>query len=142
MVHSVWIESREKTCLQNLDGQKYCSLKQDVPNGDQIRQGALILVWGRQHLRALRTFFSLLAQALLNQRASHTSAVQLLSCVQLFATRWIAYARSPCPSPSLCHECPSLMSIESVMPSNHLILCHPLLLLLSILPSIRVFSNE
>ena len=37
---------------------------------------------------------------------------------------------------------PKLMSIESVMPSNHLILCHPLLLLLSILPSIRVFSNE
>ena len=37
---------------------------------------------------------------------------------------------------------PKLMSIESVMPSNHLILCHPLLLLLSIFPSIRVFSNE
>ena len=44
----------------------------------------------------------------------------------------------PSPSPSVC---PSL-SIESVMPSNHLILCHPLLLLPSIFPSIRVFSNE
>ena len=39
-------------------------------------------------------------------------------------------------------ELPKLMSIESMMPSNHLILCHPLLLLLSIFPSIRVFSNE
>ena len=50
------------------------------------------------------------------------------------------HARPPCPSPT-----PSLlkpMSIESVMPSNHLILCHPLLLLPSICPSIRVFSSE
>ena len=50
------------------------------------------------------------------------------------------HTRLPCPSlsPSLL----KLMSIESVMPSNHLILCHPLLLLLSVFPSIRVFSNE
>ena len=50
------------------------------------------------------------------------------------------HARLPCPSPTpgAC----SLTSIESVMPSNHLILCHPLLLPPSILPSIRVFSNE
>ena len=47
------------------------------------------------------------------------------------------HARLPCPSPST-----GLMSIESVMPSNHLILCHPLLLLPSIFPSIRIFSNE
>ena len=47
------------------------------------------------------------------------------------------HARLPCPSPSA-----GLMSIESVMPSNHLILCHPLLLLPSIFPSIRIFSNE
>ena len=52
----------------------------------------------------------------------------------------LQHARLPCPSlsPWLC----SLMSIELTMPSNHLILCHPLLLLPSIFPSIRVFSNE
>ena len=48
------------------------------------------------------------------------------------------HARPLCPSPTP----PKLMSIESVMPSNHLILCHPLLLLPSIFPSIRAFSNE
>ena len=52
----------------------------------------------------------------------------------------LQHVRPPCssPTPSL----PKLMSIESVMPSNHLILCRPLLLLPSIFPSIRVFSNE
>ena len=74
-MHSIWVESREETCLQNLDGQKYCFSKQNVPDGDQIKQGALSLVWGRQGLKALRTFFSLLAQALLDQRTSHTFAV-------------------------------------------------------------------
>ena len=63
------------------------------------------------------------------------------SCLTLFATTWIA----------VCHASLSItnsqsllkhMSIESVMPSNHLILCHPLLLLPSIFPSISVFSNE
>ena len=50
------------------------------------------------------------------------------------------HTRPPCPSPTPGVH--SLMSIESVMPSNHLILCHPLLLLPSIFPNIRVFSNE
>ena len=49
--------------------------------------------------------------------------------------------RPPCPSPNYWTLL-KLMSIESMMPSNHLILCHPLLLLPSIFPSIRVFSNE
>ena len=52
----------------------------------------------------------------------------------------LQHARPPCPSPP-CRIC-SFMSIESVMPSNHLILCHPFLLLSSVFPSIRVFSNE
>ena len=69
------------------------------------------------------------------------SSVQSLSCVQLFAIPWttehqaslsITNSRSP----------PKPMSIESVIPSSHLILCRPLLLLPSIFPSIRVFSNE
>ena len=51
------------------------------------------------------------------------------------------HTRHPCPSPN-SQSSPKPMSIESVMPSNHLILCHPLLLLPSIFPSIRVFSNE
>ena len=52
----------------------------------------------------------------------------------------LQHARLPCPS--LSPSLPKLMSIESMMPSNHLTLCYPLLLLPSIFPSIRVFSNE
>ena len=69
------------------------------------------------------------------------SSVQSLSRVQLFVTLWTA----PCQaSLSITNSLslPKLMSVESVMPSNHLILCRPLLLLPSIFPSIRVFSNE
>ena len=69
------------------------------------------------------------------------SSVQLLIFVQLFVTPWTAphqASLSITNSQSLL----KLMSIESVMPSKHLILCCPLLLLPSILPSIRVFSNE
>ena len=69
------------------------------------------------------------------------SSVQSLSCVQLFVTPWTA-ARQASLSIANYHSLLKLMSIELVMPSNHLILCHPLLLLPSIFPSIRVFSNE
>ena len=68
------------------------------------------------------------------------SSVQLLSRVQLFVTPWIA-AHQASLSITNSQSLLKLMSIESVMPSNHLILCHPLLLP-SILPSIRVFSSE
>ena len=68
-------------------------------------------------------------------------SVQLLSRVQLFATPWTA-ARQASLSITNSWSPPKSMSIESVMPSNHLIFCHPLLLLPSIFPSIRVFSNE
>ena len=68
-------------------------------------------------------------------------SVQLLSCVQLFATPWSA-VRQASLSSSNSWSLPKLMSMESVKPSNHLILCHPLLLPPSIFPSIRVFSNE
>ena len=67
--------------------------------------------------------------------------VQLLSRVRLSATPWTA-ARQASLSITNSWSPPKPMSIESVMPSNHLILCCPLLLLLSIFPSIRVFSNE
>ena len=68
-------------------------------------------------------------------------SVQLLSHVWLFETPWTT-VRQASPSITNSWSLPKLMSIESVMPSNHLILCHPLFLLLSIFPSIRVFSNE
>ena len=68
-------------------------------------------------------------------------SVQSLSHVQLFATPWIA-ARQASLSITNSQSSPKLMSIESVRPSSHLILCHPLLLLPLIPPSIRVFSNE
>ena len=68
-------------------------------------------------------------------------SVQSLSRVQLFATPWTAVCQASL-SITNSQSLPKLMSIESVMPSNHLILCHPLLLLPSVFPSIRVFSNE
>ena len=69
------------------------------------------------------------------------SSVQSLSRVWLFATPWTAACQAS-PSITNSQSPPKPMSIESMMPSNHLILCHPLLLLPSNLPSIRVFSNE
>ena len=69
------------------------------------------------------------------------SSVQLLSCVWLFATPWTA-ARQASLSITNSRSLPKLMSIELMMPSNHFILCRPLLLLPSIFPNIKVFSNE
>ena len=69
------------------------------------------------------------------------SSVQSLSCVQLFVTPWTTASQASL-SITNCQSLPKLMSIESVMPSNHLILCRLLFLLPSIFPSIRVFSNE
>ena len=68
-------------------------------------------------------------------------SAQLLSCVWLFAIPWTA-AHQASLSITNSWKLPKLMSIKSVMPSIHLILCHPLLLLPSIFPNIRVFSNE
>ena len=69
------------------------------------------------------------------------SSVQSLSHVRLFVTPWIA-AYQPSLSITNSQSSPKPMSIESVMPSNRLILCPPLYLLPSVFPSIRVFSNE
>ena len=92
--------------------------------------------------KVISLLFSMLSRLLiLSFQGIQFSSVQSLSCVQLFATPWtpacqaslsITNSRSP----------PKPMSIKSMMPSNHLILCHPLLLLPSIFPIIRVFSNE
>ena len=69
------------------------------------------------------------------------SSVQLLSRVRLFATPWIAVHQASLFITNF-QSLPKLMSIESMIPSSHLILCRPLLLLPPIPPSIRVFSNE
>ena len=76
-----------------------------------------------------------------NLQSFQFSSVQSLSCVRLFATPWIA-ARQASLSITNSRSSLKLTSIKSVMPSSHLILCRPLLLLPPIPPSIRVFSNE
>ena len=95
-----------------------------------LRQLIFLLFWKRQvKIKMLSTFAKLF------------SSVRSLSCVRLFATPWIA-ARQASLSITNSRSSLQLTSIESVMPSSHLILCHPLLLLPPIPPSIRVFSNE
>ena len=90
----------------------------------------------------LRVFFYfLLWRELTGYLCNQFSSVESLSRVRLFATQWITACQvslfiTNSQSP------PKPMSIESVMPSNHLILCHPLLLLPSIFPRISAFSNE
>ena len=69
------------------------------------------------------------------------SSVQSLSCVRLFVTPWTA-ARQASLSITNSQRLLKLVSIDSVMPSNHLVLCHLLLFLPSIFPSIRILSNE
>ena len=78
---------------------------------------------------------------ILQLKISQISSVQSLSRVPLFVIPWTA-ARQASLSITNSRSLRKLMSIELVMPSNHLILCHPLLLLPSIFPSIRVFFNE
>ena len=71
----------------------------------------------------------------------YSYSVQLLSCVQLFVTPWTAACQASL-SITNSWSLPKLMSIETVRPSNYLILCRPLLLLPPVPPSIRVFSSE
>ena len=75
------------------------------------------------------------------EKLYQSSSDQSLSCVRLFATPWTTALQASLSS-TKSWSLPKIMYIESVMPSNHLILPHPLLLLPSIFPSIRVFSNE
>ena len=75
------------------------------------------------------------------QRVFQFSSVQSLSCIWLFATPWTAAHQASLPITN-SQSPPKPMSIESVMSSNHLILCRPRLLLPPVFPSIRVFSNE
>ena len=76
-----------------------------------------------------------------NKNIREAQSVQSLSCVQFYATQWTAACQASLFITN-AWSLLKLMSIKSVMSSNHLILCHPLLLLRSIFPSIRIFSNE
>ena len=97
---------------------------------------------GRILLRAVRESTTLLIPSFQTSgRQIWFSSLQSLSGVQLFVTPWTA-VRQASLSFNNFQNLLKLMSIKLVMPSNHLILCHPLLLLPSIFPSIRVFSNE
>ena len=93
--------------------------------------------WLKVISRRIRDYFTAIDDAYFGQ----FSSVQSLSCVRLFVTPWTA-ARQASLSITNSRSLHKPMSIESVMPPNHLILCCPLLLLPSIFPSIRVFSNE
>ena len=87
---------------------------------------------------SLRAVFRSWGKRLMNEIFA---VVQSLSCVWLFAAPWTA-ARQASLSFTISWSLLKLMSIQSVMPSNHLIFCHPLLLLPSIFPSFRVFSDS
>ena len=92
---------------------------------------------GRSGVKSTRSVAEVFKQSTVPQ----FSSVQSLSHVQLFATPWTV-ARQASLSITNSQSLLKVVSIASVMPSNHLILCHPLLLPTSIFPSIRVFSNE
>ena len=116
---------------KKLLGREIQVLTQEAVTVDEICASKFRRPWGVQKVKGQSLMVSDLP----------LSSVQSLSHVQLFVNPWTAPHQaflSITNSWSLL----KLMSIESVMPSNHLILCHPLLLLPSIFPSIRVFSNE
>ena len=109
----------------------WCYIKWQSKKGREV--GKELIFWARYRANHFKYMVSL----------SHHkfSSVLLLRRVRLFATPWTATRQASLFITS-SQSLPKLMSIESVMPSSHLILCRPLLLLPSIFPSIRVFSNE
>ena len=106
----------------------------------EIPVGRLDLDWSLERDQALNLQSGNTdSKTLANQRTN--PSVQSISCVRLFATPWIAARPATLPITNSCSSS-KLTSTELVIPSNHLILCRPVLLLPSISPSIRVFSNE
>ena len=99
------------------------------------------VAWGHKVFRATYTIMQIRTWMLLSTETSFCSlktstvVVQSLSCVRLFATAWSVAHQSFVTSPSL-------LKFMSTMPCNYLILCHPLLLLPSVFPGIRDFSNK
>ena len=120
----------------------HASLNAGTPVHIVLSLKASSIIWRSFHIRAWRAVLFFLTETL-NEHINFTlfSSVQLLSRVRLFATPWTAACQASL-SITNSQSLLKLMSIESMTPSNHLILCRPFLLLLSIFPSIRVFSNE
>ena len=118
----------------------------DIGKGSAMTVKSQLLLRARPWPLTFIWFLVLLSNSAYTSASNHSeaisfSSVQSLSYVRLFATPWTA-AWQASLSITNSWSLLKLMSIESVMPSNHLILCHPLLLPPSIFPSIRVFSNE
>ena len=133
--------------MQEIQETRVWSLGQEDPLETGMATHCSILAWripwtekpGGLHSRRLESWTWL--KRWRDSACMQFSSIRSLSCVRLFATPWTT-ADQASLSITNSQGPPKFMSIESVMPSNHLILCHPLLLLPSIFPSIRVFSNE
>ena len=106
-----------------------------------ILQGSAFFMVQLSYLYMTTRKTKALTYRLNNNNYHYSVSVQSLSCVQLFTTPWTTVCQASL-SITNSRSSPKPMSIVSTMPSNHLILCHPLLLLPSVFPSIRVFSNE
>ena len=121
------------------DRETWCAA---VHGTQQVNNNNFKLYWINVDVNKWILLSTPLTYSLHTQSTSTTpSSVQLLSCVWLFATPWIAVHQASL-SITNSRSLPKLTCIELVMPSSHLILCHPLLLLPPIPPSIRVFPKE
>ena len=132
-----------KLCLTHYDSMDCNPCPWDFP-GRNIGMGSHFLLQGifpTQGLNLCLLHWQADSLPLSHQGSPIPCSVQSLSCVRLFATPWTA-ARQASLSITNSQNLFKLMSIESVMPSNHLILCRPLFLLPSIFSSIRVFFSE
>ena len=132
-----WTVAHQALLSIEFSRQEYRSELLFLPAGNLLTQGSNPCLMHLLHWQA----DSLLLAPPGKEKLIRTGSVQSLSHVRLFATPWIAACQA---SLSITNSRSSLklMSIEWVMPSSHLILCRPLLLLPPVPPSIRVFSNE
>ena len=133
--YSKW-NNWQRINLQNIQATPAAQCQQNKWSNQKMGQRSKQMFSPKKTYRWLTTH-----EKMLNITHYEFSSVQSLSRVWLFETPWTA-ARQASLSITNSRSLLKLMSLESVMPSNHLILCHPLLLLPSIFPSIRVFSNE
>ena len=119
----------------------YKNREDDIMNLTYISAASVIINMGQYNFSCLPNLFLFWVVWRKFYILCHFVVVQLLRHVQFFETPWTAADQT---SLSITYSLSllKLMSIKSVMPSNHLLLCHPLLLLPSIFPSIRVFSKE
>ena len=132
-------EGKEQAFVEQSTAARLNAHLQGVNNIPWSWGTSLVVQW----LRICLSVQEMWAPSLVGELRSHivVAVVWLLSQVQLFATPWTAASQASL-SFTISQSLLKLMSIESVMPSNHLILCYPLLLLSSIFPSISIFSNE